>query len=289
MDKCEQISAGDDILIGFPKWRNDVKVPARIDKIVDHKISIVIDKKYISFFEDAEKNEDVRIFHGKQAENSVFRGTLSAIDLGDKTLLVTVSNEPQRMLKRSFFRIADTFPISYKRITEDTAKRLKTTLSQCPSSKRALDKKNTDMWKRISRLTASIAERDILRDMLIYMDHINRKVDAILEGGFVGDEVLEAVDVTISGSGSMFKTKEELSSGELLHIVLHLPTDPVLQIETVAQVMSSEKDVISSSSKDNFSTAVQFVHINETDRDQIVKYAFSKQREFLRSRKIIRE
>ena len=122
---------------------------------------------------------------------------------------------------------------------------------------------------------------------LVIMDHMNNKINMITNESLVDNTISQPTDVNISGSGIRFDTKEAFHSGEFLHLILYLPIEPSLQIEAIGQVVSCKKTA--SSDQNLFSTAIRFLFINETDRDEIVKYTFLKERSFLRSKEIIRE
>ncbi len=107
---------------------------------------------------------------------------------------------------------------------------------------------------------------------------INSKLDVILsllnpEASIFAD--VKEKKVFISGSGIMFSTEDMagLTQGSIIKITMLFPTVPQFTIKVVAQVVKVE----------NNDVACKFIAINETDRDEIIKFTLDKQRQQIKN------
>lgn len=111
---------------------------------------------------------------------------------------------------------------------------------------------------------------DINQKLNILINHISEK------NGF---NVPEAREVSISGGGLRFYSKEEFASGQRLVLKAFLPV--------YAHVIKIKCEVVRSlpTGDGGFSIAVKYVDMDESTRDKIIKYVFAKQRKLLRTEK----
>ena len=127
---------------------------------------------------------------------------------------------------------------------------------------------------------------------------INSKLDVILsilnpEASIFSD--VKEKRVSISGSGIMWteETEEEkdkndaaknkenlkLKRGDILKITMLFPSIPQFVVKALAQVVNvSEYPPDEGSNKAKISFACKFTAINESDRDEIIKFTFEQQR-----------
>ena len=281
MDLEKQISENDYCLIGCPNWQNDFKIPITITNIVNNQITLIFDRRFISIIEDIKENETIQLFKESESECAVFEGVIKSVELDNITLVITIEKEPYIFVnRRPYFRITDTFPVLCKKLDGNEVEIIKDSLTKSPSSKRIVNHKIRAIWNKVSSLSLSASEKEIFHDILKFMDHISNKLDAIVNGSVVDGNLPKPVEVNISGSGFRFCSEEAFQEGEYLHVILYLPFDLSVQIEAVGQIVSCKKEKTPSSIND-YDTAVRFVYINETDRAEIIKYTFFKQRDFL--------
>jgi hypothetical protein len=123
---------------------------------------------------------------------------------------------------------------------------------------------------------------------------INSKLDVILsilnpEASIFSD--VKEKRVSISGSGIMWteeidkndaaQNKEDLKlkRGDILKITMLFPSIPQFVVKALAQVVNvSEYPPDEGSNKAKISFACKFTAINESDRDEIIKFTFEQQR-----------
>ncbi|SNB45773.1 PilZ-like domain-containing protein [Geobacter sp. DSM 9736] len=100
--------------------------------------------------------------------------------------------------------------------------------------------------------------------------------------GWIPDtkEEVPARAANISGGGLRVTIPEKLHDGDLVLFELTLPLHPRIVIDVVGQVITSQEIYAGTTSL--HSTAFRFFHIDERDRDQIVKYITAEQLALLR-------
>ncbi|MHB8231616.1 MAG: PilZ domain-containing protein [bacterium] len=113
---------------------------------------------------------------------------------------------------------------------------------------------------------------------------INSKLDVILsllnpEASIFAD--VKERQVSISGSGIMWKNADErLKPGSIIKITMLFPAVPLFVIKAVAQVVKISFDAgIKTAGADSTAIACKFIAINESDRDEIIKFTLEKQRQ----------
>ena len=115
---------------------------------------------------------------------------------------------------------------------------------------------------------------------LIYQ--ANLKMDRILE--MLGSKDIgkhtsaESECVNISGSGMRFITNRRFAIGDVIALRIFLPIASQTRINVLGKVTSLEKSDIDK----KYNIAVTFVGLPEGDRDMIIGYIFSRQREMLK-------
>ncbi|MCL4322255.1 MAG: PilZ domain-containing protein [Deltaproteobacteria bacterium] len=116
---------------------------------------------------------------------------------------------------------------------------------------------------------------------------INSKLDVILsllnpEASIFAN--IKERKVSISGSGIMFSEPQDqcisnaecLKQGSVIKITMLFPTVPQFMIKAIAQVVKVEKDA-------GYNIACKFIAINESDRDEIIKFTLDKQRQQIKN------
>ena len=122
--------------------------------------------------------------------------------------------------------------------------------------------------------------------VLHYLQLLDAKLNWIIRR--LGDEETtvgaygETID--LGGNGIRFAAREAVPVGSLLRIRLQLPPFAPLSITLIVRVLRVE--TLASDFPNNFthSVAGEFVGIEETQREQIIQFIFSREREELRRR-----
>lgn len=92
----------------------------------------------------------------------------------------------------------------------------------------------------------------------------------------------QAEELNISGSGLAFKARDEVPLGAILEVEFALPLFPSAHIHALGEVVRMER-LQTGSSALHWMIGVHFVAISEADREEIIKYTFIRQRQYLRS------
>ncbi len=180
--------------------------------------------------------------------------------------------------RREFFRISDRLLVEYREVTESEALALEKSLRQAdlPASRPEIPVAGAGgAASRESELYACLGNIEKKLDSMI--DLLSQK-----ERGFQS----ACVDVTMSGSGMMFPTPARLGKGAYLEMSVCLPVYPDYRVRALGRVVRSEPCTKEGEEgEEGWETAVGFVAISEKDRDALVCYIFSKEREDLRMRR----
>ena len=89
--------------------------------------------------------------------------------------------------------------------------------------------------------------------------------------------------INISGSGVRFMGSKGYREGTVLKLKIDLPTRPITFIPIIGEVVRIEKVLKKKSVY--YRVALHYTEISKTDREKLIKYIFSRQREILRERK----
>lgn len=91
--------------------------------------------------------------------------------------------------------------------------------------------------------------------------------------------------VNISGGGIRTETVLEAADGDIVYATFHLPLPEPKEVPLVAQVVHSEKIAGADGDDEVYSTGLRYVHINERDRDSIVRYVCNEEIKRIRQTK----
>ena len=119
-----------------------------------------------------------------------------------------------------------------------------------------------------------------------YLESIDRKLDAVIELLSNKDSRFQSayIDVTISGSGLKYCSAVKLDEGACLELRIGLPPFPGRRIRALGRVV--RVNPARTEDGEGWETAVGFAAISEKDRDALIGYIFSKERECLRMKQI---
>jgi len=117
--------------------------------------------------------------------------------------------------------------------------------------------------------------------LALWLNMVNAKLDYLIRLSAPKPEDTVSMDfepLTISGSGMSLAAKEQFIKGELLEIRMVLQTYPARVLYLYGKVTRAEATPNKSGS---YTTGLQFVGLNDTVRDEILKFDFKKHRERL--------
>jgi hypothetical protein len=177
--------------------------------------------------------------------------------------------------KREFFRIRDHLLVEFRQISFEESLLLEKSLKHTFSFHSPSD-------PRLSELSTSPA---FIRDLFTYMEVLDRKLNIIIDVLSRKDDTFQSkyLEVDISGAGIRFSLDRKLDEGSYMELRIILPCFPDVRIGALGRVIRSRQ--FSPAGGDEWETAVRFVALSENDRDILINYVFSKEREHLRVRK----
>lgn len=179
--------------------------------------------------------------------------------------------------RREFFRISDRLLLEFREVSHQESLALEKTL------------KGPDLFPGLAAFRAdALPESAALRKNELYacLYSIDKKLDAIIELLSNRDNRFQSayVDVTISGAGLKYCSSTKLDEDVCLELRIGLPSFPGCRITALGRVMR----VSPAGTEDGagWETAVSFVAMSEKDRDALVGYILSRERECLRMKQI---
>lgn len=134
-------------------------------------------------------------------------------------------------------------------------------------------------------LLSSSRLSDELTRFLVEMD---RKLDIILsfveQENMLDDFPLEGKAVQLSGAGVVLETKENLSPGDHLELLLILEELPMRMVSVIAVVHEALSAPVISGPR-NIPYQAFFATLGEDDREDIIQYVFQEDRRHIRMQK----
>ncbi len=89
--------------------------------------------------------------------------------------------------------------------------------------------------------------------------------------------------VNLSGGGMRFRMKSGVRIGNLLNLDLYLPLNPPRIVSAVGEVIRCNELTLRIQKDPVFVVAARFVHIEDKDRDALISFIFSEQRNQLKA------
>lgn len=199
------------------------------------------------------------------------------------TLLLRFTGVPEEQPKREYVRIDDFVCLEYEiwkgeeaavleRFRQSAARKLPIQLTP-PSRFTQKDDRNVleELEKEILKVIVGMDQK--LDAVIKYLSGENRK--ALM--GFTNQWV------NLSGSGMRFVVNEPVAEGDHVAVSLHLPDGGGVPVRLLGQVMRTQPPRTHTTRGGGIEVGVHYQHIEEEDRDRIVRYIFSRQREAIRS------
>ena len=132
-----------------------------------------------------------------------------------------------------------------------------------------------------------ISRSRLPESLLAFLVEMDRKLDTILghmqRGTLTSDFPLEGHIVSISGSGLTFETETVLSVGEHMELLIFLEEFPLRVCSVMARVEKTVTKTVTGGDKKAFE--LRFVHLQEEDREAIIRFVFREERKRIRAQK----
>lgn len=195
--------------------------------------------------------------------------------------------------QRGSARIHDPFPVSYKVISQaDFEQKASYYISRRTAYRTVNMESKTNAhpmeWSSFEN------EEDYSPALIKIFSYLDQKLNMIL---FKQEEILKNLThkhkskdkfktgecINISGSGVKILIDKELKKSAILELCIEPLIYPPLYVVALGKIVklcpSSDKG------KAGFETSTEFVAINGDDRDELIKYTFKRQREWITSQK----
>ncbi|MEQ1636779.1 MAG: PilZ domain-containing protein [Methylococcales bacterium] len=186
--------------------------------------------------------------------------------------------------RRRFFRIDDDINLYYTvidaKLVDDTSNFKQKALGSCSLS-RALDRLTQESNTILRKIEAKEPE------VADYLNVLNNKVDLIVQAlMFQGIDFLEQKtrNVNLSASGLAFDNEEALKIDEYLEITMVL-SSLVAVIVLHAKVVYCKQNTENLLGKQSFLIGVEYVNIQEQDRETLIQYVVRRQMQQIRESK----
>jgi hypothetical protein len=170
-------------------------------------------------------------------------------------------------VRRQYSRVEAYIPFEYRIVSPEDRDHIQ---SEIPGNIAAVE----------LRSIPDITEHDhILGEWLMIL---NSKLDTVIRlmtlqrEGFFG---LPYKAVNISGGGMSFMLHEEVPAGEVLEIKTMLTRRQTIALRIYGEVVKSNP------ADSGFLIAIHFIHMDESIRDEIIRFVFEREREIIRERK----
>ncbi len=183
--------------------------------------------------------------------------------------------------RRRYFRIDDEVSMKYRCLTESEFSQLLKERQTGFPDKIALSSAFSSTSHQMKHLVETIRHRDA--DLSVCLEHINEKLDVLIRLLVANEHGLPdhpSHSVSLSASGICFHAADKLPEGSILEIKLMM-FPSFISILTYGTIVHCQRD-------DNgdpeypYKVSADFSHIQEEDRELMVKHVLQKQAQILR-------
>jgi hypothetical protein len=223
----------------------------------------------------------VRVLLDREESNLVGDAVISEVRFPD-TLLFRFRGAPEERSKREFVRIDDFLCIEFEVWKGGEAEILSRFRQSVPRKTPVHITPPTRFTQKDDRNVLEELEKEILK-VIVGMD---QKLDAVIK--YLSGENRKALMgftsqwVNLSGSGIRFVVNESLAEGDHLAVNLHLPDGGGVPVRFLGLVTRTQPPR-TPAARGGIEVGVHYRHIEEEERDRIVRYIFTRQREEIRS------
>ena len=185
--------------------------------------------------------------------------------------------------KRRFFRIDDHVNLSYKKVApdEDTRSYITDNILSVFSLSAALDIMSEDadfLQQHIEKNSSEMAQ---------YLKLLNKKVDLIGQYLILQESEVTPVNLTninLSASGISFDVDEVFTVGDIVKVKLLLGLNKTILV-ACGKVVYTKESSTPRESHPTYKLALDFIDVDEQNREMLIKYVMKKQMEQIREQK----
>lgn len=184
--------------------------------------------------------------------------------------------------RREFFRINDTVFVEYELINDEQVEALAEHIDNPLQANSPEKNQLYSLQTAFAHLTDQINQydRNIARALRLLDDKINI-IGHILHNDKDSSDEQQSVHANLSGGGIAFLASEDFEQKSALEVNLELRPS-CTQIRTIAHVVSCEKLADAPSEDNSYLLRLAFTHMNEIDRNLLVKHVLNRQAEDIR-------
>ena len=171
--------------------------------------------------------------------------------------------------RRGFFRIDDDVALSYRLVPASVVEQDAATLRIGEAGSLANE---LERMREVSRIHFRRVEKEA-PEVARYLAHIDSKIDLLAQHIMIGADELfvkSTQAVNISGSGLAFTVNEPLNSDDFVEVRFALQPS-LTSIKTYAKIVSCQPQTKA------YRAAVEFVCLNDEDRDLLIRHVVKKQ------------
>jgi hypothetical protein len=171
--------------------------------------------------------------------------------------------------RRDYFRIAENLLVELRQVT--------------PEEATALEKSLRESVFPPDTTSRSHEYPQVSEELYTYLEALDKKLNLIIELLSGRDESFERnqVEADISGSGMRYQTDIAWEEGTLVELRIAFPFSLSQKIRALGKVVRSSAS--NKEGKASWDTAIAFVVISEKDRDGLISYIFSRERQRLQA------
>ncbi len=184
--------------------------------------------------------------------------------------------------RREYFRVEGLVRLHYRKVEDGEQG---SSILEGSSAGQEATEPGTSESSRDSFFPGELSEKEILLELLSKMASLEARLNGmqeILSRKLPGPEVnLRPCFVNISGCGMRFPTRERFQVGDQVELSLELPMTPNHIIRLVGEVVHVLETGEGTEDSCSYQTAVRFISLNDSDRDQIIRYSLQRQYDFI--------
>lgn len=262
--------------------KKEESVPCRVKEVGDLSLLLrVIDKvdklKYIlpgtrAILFGYKGNSEFKLLLKIIESNSLpeLRLMLTELDLGKQ--------------RREYVRVDVSFPVQFQPVEINMLDSIRDSYEKGIRGRREPSLIPTRLWQREREEIDKMEDFEVV--LIQLMIGIHQKLDRVLSLAErnMQTALQEAKGVDLSGSGIGIVARGDFQPGDHLEMHFTLPIVPPTNIQALGKIVYSKTLEPYGAENNNYQLGLQFVYLNEEDRDLVIWYTFQQQRRFLKER-----